>query len=154
MFLWRRAVLFLWFFVLFVDGSCAATPAVDYDALSRALSSAVVGGGWVEKDGIPLSAVDYRGLRGGPEGLRAFTESIANVDLPSVLSEGQNASLAFWVDAYNALVLDTVLRQPCKAAFGRFCWPARSLHDLGGGLQSLWTRPRHSVRGPTKSPPP
>jgi hypothetical protein len=124
---------------------------VDYGALDDLLSTVVVGGGVVEKDGTPLNAVDYRGLRRAPQQLHAFTASVAGADLAAVAAAGQNASLAFWVDTYNALVLDTVLRQPCKAAFGRFCWPARSLHDLGGWFESVWARRRYTVGGASMS---
>ena len=62
--------------------------------------------------------VDYEGLLADRERLDDYLESLAAAD-PDTL--GREEQLAFWIDAYNALMVDAVLD----------AWPVGSVLDIG-----------------------
>lgn len=76
--------------------------------------------------------VDYGALRREPR-WPALLESLAGAAPP----EEAAARLAFWINAYNVLAIDVVVK-------GR---PAESIRDLGSLLRPVWKRPAGSVAG-------
>ncbi len=76
--------------------------------------------------------VDYAGLARDPA-WRAFVASLEQAS-PPMSPEGR---LAFWIDAYNVLVLDMVVRH----------LPVDSIRDIGSLLRSVWKLPAGKVAG-------
>ncbi len=72
--------------------------------------------------------VDYRALRAGPAAgvWKALVADLAAAQPPA---DG-DAAMAFWIDAYNVLAIDTVLR----------AWPVDSIRDAGNLLWPVWKR--------------
>jgi len=78
--------------------------------------------------------VDYRGLTRSAE-WRRLLESLSGSD-PSRLEGGAEA-LAFWVNAYNILAIDTVVRS----------YPLASIRDAGSLLRPVWKREAGRIGG-------
>ena len=75
--------------------------------------------------------VDYAGLAAERKALEGYAASLANVevnDLPS-----RDAQLAFWINAYNAVVVQAVLQR----------YPLRSVRQVGGFFDGL----RYQIAG-------
>jgi len=82
--------------------------------------------------------VDYRGLAGSPEWKR-LVDGLALAD-PDAL-EGRSERLAFWIDAYNILAIDLVVRHP----------GIESIRDIGSLLRPVWDREAGRVGGRARS---
>lgn len=78
--------------------------------------------------------VDYAGLRRSDE-WRRLVSGLAS-DHPERL-EGRNARLAYWIDVYNILAIDLVVR-------GR---PPHSIRDLGSWWRPVWKQSAGTVGG-------
>jgi hypothetical protein len=78
--------------------------------------------------------VDYAGLRKS-EAWRKLVDGLAS-DRPERL-EGADARLAYWIDVYNILAIDLVVR-------GR---PERSIRDLGSWWRPVWKQAAGTVGG-------
>lgn len=78
--------------------------------------------------------VDYAGLERDPA-WRSFVGSLANAS-PPIEPEGR---LAFWINVYNVLALDMVVRHR----------PVASIRDIGSLLRSVWKLPAGKVAGRT-----
>ena len=76
--------------------------------------------------------VDYAGLAREPA-WRAFVASLAHASPPP----DANGRLAFWIDAYNILAIDMVVRH----------LPLESIRDVGSLLRPVWKRPAGKVAG-------
>ena len=76
--------------------------------------------------------VDYAGLARDPA-WRAFVAGLEQAS-PPMSPEGR---LAFWIDVYNVLVIDMVVRNR----------PVDSIRDIGSLLRSVWKRPAGKVAG-------
>jgi len=72
--------------------------------------------------------VNYRALREG-SGAEAWTSLIEELASATVPRDRARA-MAFWIDAYNILAIDTVLR----------AWPVESIRDAGNLLWPVWKR--------------
>jgi hypothetical protein len=72
--------------------------------------------------------VDYRGLREG-DGARPWKSLIAELASAKV-PDDRAGTMAFWIDAYNILAIQTVLR----------AWPVESIRDAGNLLWPVWRR--------------
>jgi hypothetical protein len=82
--------------------------------------------------------VDYRGVAADPAWPRLL-ESLAAAD-PAQLT-GRAERLALWINAYNALAIDLVARDPDVA----------SIRDLGSWLRPVWDREAGRVGGKPRS---
>jgi Protein of unknown function, DUF547 len=78
--------------------------------------------------------VDYAGIARSPE-WRQLVAGLAATD-PDALA-GRDARLAFWIDAYNILAIDLVVRH----------YPVASIRDIGSWWSPVWKRTAGSVGG-------
>jgi hypothetical protein len=78
-------------------------------------------------DDVAGTRVDYRGLGREPawQTLVAGLERSVPQELPT-----PDAKLAFWIDAYNILAIDLVVRN----------YPVESIRDIGSFLRPVWRR--------------
>jgi hypothetical protein len=86
--------------------------------------------------------VDYRGLAGAPE-WRRLVAGLAAAEperLPAG-PDGRRARLAFWINAYNVLAIDLVMRHPGVA----------SIREIGSFLRPVWGREAGRVGGRGRS---
>ncbi|RMD80121.1 MAG: DUF547 domain-containing protein [Gammaproteobacteria bacterium] len=86
------------------------------------------------RGGIPYQGVDYPALRRDPRWPRLL-ERLARFDEAALA--GRAERLAFWINAYNILAMDTVLRH----------WPVDSIKEAGGWLTPVWDLPAGTVAG-------
>ena len=85
--------------------------------------------------------VYYRTLKGDRARLDAFVSSIQNTSLEAASREAQ---IAFWLNAYNALVLQTIITQYPVPQRNRE-YPARSIRQISGAFDRM----PHRVAGRT-----
>ena len=76
--------------------------------------------------------VDYAALRADAE-WRGFVDSLDAVRPP----RERDARMAFWIDVYNALAIDMVVRH----------WPLESIKDAGSFFRPVWGKPAGRVGG-------
>lgn len=79
--------------------------------------------------------VDYAGARERGDALDAYLESLARTDPAVLRSASRDARLAFWINAYNACMLDLVTAH----------YPLREEGGLGGLVNRIAGRPANSV---------
>jgi Protein of unknown function, DUF547 len=80
--------------------------------------------------------VYYRALRGDRARLDGYVNSLAEVSVDKLSREGQ---IAFWINAYNAIVLKTVVdRYPIVARSRDY--PAKSIRQIPGAFEKLTHR--------------
>ncbi len=110
----------------------AAVNAVDLDLYGRLLErhTRVV-------DDPAGTRVDYAALRADPE-WRQLLASLAAAPQPAA-SAAQAERLAYWINAYNMLAIDMVVRNQ----------PVESIRDIGSLLRPVWKREAGSVGGQT-----
>ena len=121
----------------------AAAEAPDAARYERVLSS------FVREDG----RVDYLHLRGNPD-LEAFTAQLAAVspDSHPALFPSREAKLAYWINAYNALVLRAFAseypqkRTRLKGLLGKAQFFYRQKHLVGGASRTLDNIETKSIR--------
>ena len=89
--------------------------------------------------------VDYKGLKASPQQLRSFTARIARVDPAAFANWPTKDKVAFWINAYNALTLQTLIdRYPVKSSWSKsLLYPKNSIRQIGG----VWTKIQHTVMG-------
>lgn len=78
--------------------------------------------------------VDYRGLTRSPDWERLI-ENLERSD-PSQ-RPGRDAQLAYWINAYNILAIQTVVRN----------YPVESIRDVGSFLKPVWKRGAGTLSG-------
>jgi len=83
-------------------------------------------------NGIDLNVVDYSGIAADARWARVL-KMLENAQEPSEPTERK----AFWINAYNILCINVVLRG----------YPVESINDLGGLLQSVWKKPAGLAAG-------
>jgi len=109
-----------------------AAPAAGFDA---ALYARLLGEHTREVADIAGTRVDYAALRGAAAAdWRRLVASLAEgpaADAPRA------ERLAFWINAYNVLAIDMVVRNA----------PRRSIRDIGSPLRSVWKRPAGLAAG-------
>jgi hypothetical protein len=104
-----------------------AVEAPSYDDYASVLSA------YVSDDGL----VDYAELAAHREPLDAFLASVAYFEPDKYDTWKDSDKIAFWLNAYNALTLKTVIDQyPIKPAPGRSVYPADSIRQIPG----VWDR--------------
>lgn len=117
------------------DPSAAAFSHADLDSLLRRV---------VDADG----GVDYARLASSPDSLQQYVQRLAQCS-PSSCPESdvgarfptRSDSLAYWINAYNALVLHAVVVH----------WPLASVGDVEGGLDGFFRHQRFVVGGDSLS---
>ncbi len=85
------------------------------------------------------TVVDYRGLMQEP-GRTLWREVLAGLGRAPSPAAGDEA-MAYWINAYNVLAIDTVLR----------AWPLESIRDAGNLLWPVWRREAGRASGRTVS---
>lgn len=108
----------------------AAVPAVDLDLYARLLERHTR----VVSD-TAGTRVDYAALRDDPD-WRRLLESLAAAPEPGS-SASQSERLAYWINAYNVLAIDMVVRN----------FPVASIRDIGSVLRPVWKRDAGKVGG-------
>jgi len=83
-------------------------------------------------DDMAGTRVDYASLKKDP-GWRAFVDSLAQARPP----RGRGPRMAFWIDVYNVLAIDTVVRH----------WPVDSIKDAGSFFRPVWGMDAGTVGG-------
>jgi len=106
-----------------------------YDAYAAALKA------YVDDQGM----VNYRELKANSGQLDAFAAAVGNVDPKVYQGWGEAEKIAFWINAYNALTLEAIIRHyPIRSSFGRsLIYPRNSIRQIPG----VWTKLRFMVRG-------
>jgi hypothetical protein len=103
----------------------------DFDSLLKKF----VGGG----------LVDYRGLQTEADLLYRYTDSLAGVDQTTVQGWSPDRQLAFWINAYNALTIQAIVRRypiRSRSLVGLF-FPRNSILQISG----IWNRLTFDVGG-------
>ena len=77
--------------------------------------------------------VDYTGLKADQAQLNSFLETIADLKPSRFTTWSQNDQIAFYINAYNALTLKSVLNQ----------YPVASIRKIPG----VWSKTEHAVLG-------
>ena len=124
----RRRITTAWVGALLLCAAARAS-ALDldgYDALLERHSQTV--------DDVAGTRVDYRGLRDAPA-WRALVASLAAAPRPA--PGDRDATLAFWINAYNILAIDLVVQHQ----------PRGSIRDIGSLLRPVWKREAGVVAG-------
>jgi len=118
----------LWSLALLLGVAIQPASALDLERYDAALATHT-------RDTRDLAGVrvDYRGLRDSPLWARVVA-SLAGAGPPT---DGREAETAFWINAYNVLAIDLVVRER----------PAESLRDLGTWLRPVWKRTAGQVGG-------
>lgn len=78
--------------------------------------------------------VDYSALRSDPAGLRRFLKGVADMSPPVYEKWSTSEQIAFWINAYNALVLDVIVRNyPVKPSLLiSLIHPKNSIRQIAG----------------------
>ena len=89
--------------------------------------------------------VDYRGLKNNSGELDAFLSLLANIESENYQSWTVPDKIAFWLNAYNALTLKTIIEHyPIKSSFFKsLTFPKNSIRQISG----VWDKIMFSVIG-------
>lgn len=89
--------------------------------------------------------VNYRGLKADSSQLDAFSASLASVPSAQLDSWSEPQKIAFWINAYNALTLEAIIRNyPIRSSFLRSTiYPKNSIRQIPG----VWDKLRFGVAG-------
>jgi hypothetical protein len=93
--------------------------------------------------GISLNVVDYIGIRKDAR-LDTYLNLLSQWPTYNL---SRNEEMALYINAYNAYTVKTVADHPCKVRFGRFCYPTKSIWDIGTLGQSVWEMKLAAVGG-------
>jgi hypothetical protein len=116
----------------------SAFPAAVHAELDRDLYARLLLDHTVEVSDIAGTRVDYEALGGPAAGdWRQLVEGLADAD-PEALTS-RSARLAFWIDVYNILAIDMVVRHG----------PVESSRDIGSLFRPVWKLPAGVVGGRT-----
>lgn len=102
--------------------SIAFAQSPNYDAWDKILKQ------YVDEQGL----VDYVALKNNKEGLVDVVETFEQVDVSKMTAQEQKA---FWINAYNAITLRTVVDS----------WPVKTIRRINFGL--VWNLPRKVAQG-------
>lgn len=109
-------------------------PAPPARALDRALYARLLAAHTREVADTAGVRVDYAALRASPD-WRALVASLAGADPARLATPAER--LAFWIDAYNILAMDWIVRSA----------PVESIRDLGSLLWPVWKREAGRIGG-------
>lgn len=89
--------------------------------------------------------VRYAGLQAAPEDLDAFVASLAAVEPASLAAAPEAARIAFWINAYNAITLQTIsAHYPITGSgWSALRYPSSSIRQIAGA----WTSRSWRVAG-------
>jgi len=89
--------------------------------------------------------VDYRSLKQNREQLDAFADALDKLNREDYGRFTNEQKIAFWINAYNALTLKTIVdHYPIKASFfASFAYPKNSIRQISG----VWDEITHPVLG-------
>jgi hypothetical protein len=113
----------------------SAAPA-DVNAVDLALYARLLATHTRATDDVAGTRVDYAALRGDP-GWQSLLANLAAAPEPSE----RDARLAYWINAYNILAIDVVVRH----------FPVASIRDVGSLLRPVWKRDAGRAGGRTLS---
>jgi len=118
----------------------AATAAADSGAFSYERYAAALAR-YVDDRGM----VNYRSLKANSGDLDAFSASLSLVKPGEFDSWGDQQKIAFWINAYNALTLEAIIRNyPIKSSLVRsVVYPKNSIRQIPG----VWDQLRFVVAG-------
>jgi hypothetical protein len=108
----------------------AAADPFSYDSYAEVLAEHVDAAG----------RVDYQALKANREPLDAFSRVMANLDPATYKAWSEQARLAFWINAYNAYTLMTIINHyPIEPGglISRFRFPANSIRQIDGVWDEL-----------------
>jgi hypothetical protein len=117
-------------------GLAALAPAPG-SAFDRALYARILAGHTREVEAADDAArvrVDYAGLRASPD-WQALVASLGASDPEAFTSREER--LAFWIDAYNVLAIDVVVRH----------YPVASIRDVGSLIRPVWRLEAGTIGG-------
>lgn len=130
-------------FLLFVTAWAVAAGAAEttaphgpgYDDFARVLST------HVDERGL----VDYRALKADRAPLDAFITRMAELDRATYDAWPEDARIAFWLNAYNGLTLQTIIdHYPIEAGLlGGLRFPDNSIRQI----DDVWSGENHTVMG-------
>ena len=89
--------------------------------------------------------VNYQGLKAERSDLDGFTQRLARLDSLAFDAWSENNKIAFWINAYNALTLKSIIdNYPIKPTFpARLIHPHNSIRQIPG----VWDKTTHTVMG-------
>ncbi|NES81948.1 MAG: DUF547 domain-containing protein [Moorea sp. SIO2B7] len=106
----------------------SSTKAFNYDNYAVVLNS------YVDRNGL----VNYKGLQANRQGLDTFNAGLSSLNPSTYESWNEKEKIAFWINAYNALTLQSIIDQnPLK----------NSIRDIPG----VWKRRTFNIAGQAKT---
>ncbi|MBW7991276.1 MAG: DUF547 domain-containing protein [Planctomycetes bacterium] len=92
-----------------------------------------------------VGMVNYKKLKAEPEKLRAFITELRNLDRKDFDKWDDNAKIAFWLNAYNAMTLKAIIdNYPIKSSFFKSrIYPKNSIRQIAG----VWDKINFKVMG-------
>lgn len=121
----------LWILLTSIAVLAFASPAA---ALDLALYEQILGRHTVEVEDLARTRVDYRALTRSQDWQR-LRASLEASDPARLATRAEQ--LAFWINAYNLLAIDWIVRH----------YPVESIRDLGSLLRPVWERPAGTIGG-------
>ena len=131
----RRLALLGGLALSILDTAAGSARAADFDAQ---LWNELLGRYTVAVDDRAGTRVDYEGLRQEPA-WRLLIAGLRRFDPAQLASREER--LAFWINAYNILAIETVLQN----------YPLESIRDAGSFLRPVWRRPAGVIGGRERS---
>jgi hypothetical protein len=90
--------------------------------------------------------VDYAALKKGREPLDAYVGRLAALPAADLAAMPRADRFAFWIDAYNALTLQTIVdHYPIRAGLALNPWPKNSIRQIDGAWTAQHTVASRSV---------
>ncbi|MFC1544765.1 DUF547 domain-containing protein [Gemmatimonadota bacterium] len=119
--------------------SPAATNASANDRFANGYAETL--GRFVDSDGL----VDYQSLKANRGGLDSFADSLAALDPARIESWNDSEKIAFWINAYNALTLRSIIdNYPIKSSFlTSLVYPDNSIRQIDG----VWDKRTFEIAG-------
>ncbi len=116
-------------------GSAAQATELNYQHFAAALEQ------YVDDTGL----VYYQGLNANPKELKEFATQLDRLDRAVYEQWNDQAKIAFWVNAYNALTLQAIIdNYPIQASFWKAAiYPTNSIRQIGG----VWDELQFGVMG-------
>jgi len=125
----------MWRICILLTGLALAAPAA---ALDDELYARILDRYTREVDDLARTRVDYRGLTRSPDWPRLIASLEASE--PARLAT-RDAQLAFWIDAYNILAIDTIVSH----------YPVDGIRDVGSLFRPVWKRSAGTIGGESYS---
>ena len=113
--------------------------ALNYDNYAEVLKS------YVDNKGM----VNYKQLKANRAKLDSFVRQLSKLDDQAYKKWSDNDKIAFWINAYNALTLKSIIdNYPIKSSFFKSrIYPKNSIRQISG----VWDNIKHKVMGKAKT---